>query len=140
MAITEQELVALTPLEYYTHVKRMMLAFQCEHAGVIGEWGDLTASVVAAENELKAWARDNGPCENDSFAVTVTQKARKWYDADKIVELAPYVKGIPGVVVQSIDRLKVETLAQHGMIDAAICQQAYHEEAMTPAVSIRPKL
>lgn len=131
------EMSELTPLEKYTAACGALAAFEELHSDVLSRYVELKASTAMAEDGLRVWARENGPTENDVYKVTVTRKVRKWYDADKIIELAPYVREIPGVVVQSIDKAKVEKLATAGAIDKAICEQAYHEEPMTPAVSIK---
>jgi hypothetical protein len=95
--------------------------------------------MAVAEGDLKNYARDNGPCENEHFAVTVTQKKRTWYDVDVILERCPFVKGIPGVVVQSIDKAKVEALAKADAIPADVKEAAMRAEILTPAVSIKAK-
>lgn len=133
-------MIELSPLERYTAAKRALNLFEIASEALFREYHALQQEAAEAEAELKAWARDNGPCENNSFTVAVQYKMRKWYDADKILELAPHVRQLKGVVVETIDKRRIEVLAQEGMIDAAIAQQAYHEDPMTPAVSIKVKV
>lgn len=128
-----------TPLGEYTEARAEWAAFKQAHAETLDMLREIEARVMRTEDTLKRWARENGSLENDTYSVIVTNKTRKWYDADKIIELAPYVREMPGVVTQTIDRAVVERFAKAGAIDKAICDQAYHEEAMTPAVSIREK-
>jgi hypothetical protein len=130
----------VTPLGDYTAARAELAAFERLHAETLDMHREMSARVMRTEDMLKRWARENGNLENDAYYVIVTQKTRKWYDADRIIELAPYVREMPGVVTQTIDRAVVERFARAGAIDKAICEQAYHEEAMTPAVSIREKV
>jgi hypothetical protein len=129
-----------TPLERYTEAKRILNAFEADYEELFRDYRNLQQAVTDADSELRTWARDNGPTENDHFTVTVQYKTRKWYDADKILELAPEVRNLKGVVVETIDKSKIEALAKGGMIDAAIAKKAYREEPMTPAVSIKPRV
>ena len=92
-----------------------------------------------AELALKAFARDNGPEENSYFTVSVQAKARRWLDTDVVLTACPWVWDIPGVVVKSIEKSKIEALAKSGMIPEAVVAEAQRAEQLTAAVTVKPK-
>ena len=126
-------------LEKYTKTQQELDAFREEHNPILVYLTQLQMELRLTEDRLKAIAREQGPCENDHYAVTVTPKRRTWYDTDYILEHAPYVREIPGVVVQTIDKAKIEALAKAKAIDADVCDAAKRDEMLTPAVSIKAK-
>jgi hypothetical protein len=127
-------------LEKYTKTQHELDAFREEHNPILVYLAQLQMELRLTEDRLKATAREQGPIENDHFAVTVTTKRRTWYDTDYILEHAPYVREIPGVVVQTIDKARIEALAKAKAIDADVCDAARREEALTPAVTIKAKV
>ena len=133
--MTEQS----NPLQRYTAIADTLDTFTAQYATVISRYATLQQAKDEAEIALKRWARDHGTIENDSFKVNVQYKIRSWYDADEILRLAPYVREIPGVVEQTINKAKIEALAKAKAIDESVCQQALREEPMVPAVSIKVK-
>ena len=138
--ILEENLdTALSWLGEYTQAMRDMELFKAEHSAIIAKYFELEREITATENELKTRARIEGPVENDSFTVSVVTPMTRWYDADIILEKAPYVRDLPGVLVTSVDKKKIEMLAKGGMIPEAIAAEAYREEAGTPRVTIKVK-
>ncbi len=127
-------------LRAYTEAIQNLQRWEAEHIQMIAHWTSLKLKANDAEGDLKSHCRENGPCKNECFTVTVTRKTRKWYDTDYILEHAPFVLTIPGVVVQTVDKTKIEALAKAKAIDAGICAAALREEELTPAVSIKARL
>lgn len=112
--------------------------FRAANENTIAWLKSLENTVATIEGELKAIAREEKRnLDGERFSVTYTAKARKWYDTDYILEHAPYVRAIPGVVVQTIDKAKIEALAKAQAIDADVCEVALRVEQMTPAISIK---
>ena len=130
-------MIVKTPLEIYTETQVELNTYYERHQNIIEEWEALNQNVNTAADKLKLWARNNGPCENEQFTVTVVKKQRTWYDAETIFAAAPDVR--PLVMVQSVDTKKLEALAKNGMINADICEQAKRTEDLTPAVTIKAK-
>ncbi|MBI2934626.1 MAG: hypothetical protein HYY29_03540 [Chloroflexi bacterium] len=126
-------------LEKYTLVQAEKAAFEAEHAYLLNLYADLNIACDAAEAELKRFARSNGPEENAQFVVTVQPKSRRWFDTDYILDNCPWIRDVPGVIVQAVDKGKVEALVKGGMIPEGVAKAAQCEEALTAAVSIKAK-
>jgi hypothetical protein len=124
-------------LETYTTLKGMMEDFWNENHVILANYAELQKEIAEAEDILKAHARIQGSEENGYYTITVQNKTRKWFDADIILKLAPYVKDMPGVM--AVDRDRIAQLAKAGGIAKDVVKAAYKEEAMTPAVSIKAK-
>lgn len=116
-----------------------MERFREHNSLVLDTWELMQGRLREVEEALKDFARQNGPEESESFIVTVQAKFRRWLDADIVVEMAPYVKDIPGVMVWSVDKDKITALAKGGMLPNNVTEAAYREERLTPAVSIKAK-
>jgi len=137
MAAPSPEDRLLDALHAYTEAVDDLEDFETEQMRLLGEYGALQEVIADREGKLKALAREVGPCGNYRFAVTVQRKSRRWFDVDYILEHAPWVRGIPGVVIETVDRAKIEALAKMKAIDADVCDAARREEALTPAVTIK---
>ena len=131
--------VLLDCLADYTRAVHEREAFEELHERLLAEYKGLQEVIADRDLKLKTLARSYGPCSNALFTVSVQQKARRWYDVDYILEHAPYVRQIPGVVVQTVDRAKIEALAKVQAIDPDVCKAALREEQLTPAVTIKRK-
>jgi predicted RNA-binding Zn-ribbon protein involved in translation (DUF1610 family) len=123
----------------YEDAQAALAMFRDANATMLVTLEQLQTAVVKAEGELKELARLVGSCESEHFTITVTNKLKKWYDADVILSKFPAVRELPGVVVQTIDKAKIELLAKGGMIPQEIADAAFRAEPMTPAVSIKRK-
>jgi hypothetical protein len=129
----------LSPIDEYTLAAIALAKFEKRHQSMFEIYRALKADLDKAEAALKEDARYTGPCENGDFIVTVQTKSKRWYDADKIIELAPWVRDVPGVVVTTINRDAITALVKIKTIPEEIAKQALHEEPMTPAVTIKAK-
>jgi hypothetical protein len=126
-----------TELETYTAIKIMVEAFQTANQSILDDYVSLQKSLAVAEDCLKARARILGGELNDYYTITVQSKTRKWFDADIILKLAPYVKDMPGVM--AVDRDRIAQLAKAGAIAEDVVKAACKEEPMTSAVTIKAK-
>lgn len=124
-------------LAIYTGDMRALEEFKTIHAETFAQYERMCQIVNNAEAELRAACREFGPCENDTYTVTVQTKTRKWFDADKVLELAPYVAEMPGVM--EVNRERINQLAKAKAISVEVLEAAYREEALTPAVTIKRK-
>ncbi len=125
-------------LENYTQARQRLARYKYDHQSILDEYETLLGAVAGAETALKETVRVYGQdVENAYYAVTITVKKRRWYDADKVIELAPYIAQIPGVM--AVDRLRVEQLIRAKAVPEEVATQAYHEEFMMPALSIKEK-
>ena len=131
----------LDALRDFTEAAAALEAFRDFNRQVLLDMEIMQHGVAIAEAKVKELARQYGPCANDQFAVNVSHPMRRWYDCELIVEMAPFLREIPGVVVTTttIDRAKVEALVKGGMVPAAVVGQTLREEALTPAVTIKRK-
>ena len=123
----------------YTLAAQALEAFRDQFAGVLVDLERLQTRLSKCESELKAHAREIGPIENEQFTVVVTRPMRRWYDTDLVLERAPYLRELPGVVVTTIDRDKIAALIKAQIVPADVAAAAYREEPLTPAVSIKRK-
>ena len=114
-----------------------MERFREANSLVLDTWELMQGRLREVEEALKAFARENGPEEDERFIVTVTPKTRRWYDADTVLKMAPHVAQMPGVM--ELNRERVNQLAKAKAFDAAVIKAAYREEALTPAVKITRK-
>lgn len=67
------------PLEDYTEAQQERALFEAEHRLVLNQYADLLIAVDGTELALKAFARLNGPEQNEFFTVVVQAK-RHWLD------------------------------------------------------------
>ena len=129
----------LDALADYSQAAATLEMFRDRHAKVLVDLEMLERALAVQEGKIKELARLHGPCANANHSVTVAYRQRRWYDVDYILEHAPYVRQIPGVVVQTVDRAKIEALAKVQAIDPDVCKAALHVEQLTPAVTIKRK-
>ena len=143
-AVVETDVAAgpdelLDALADYSQAAATLEMFRDRHAQVLVDLEMLEHALTVQEGKVKELARLHGPCANANHSVIVAYRKRRWYDTDYILEHAPWVRQIPGVVVQTVDRGKIEALAKANAIDAGVCDQALREEPLTPAVTIKRK-
>jgi hypothetical protein len=123
----------------YTLAKLALESYEQINQAALSHYHDLQREVEETEAELKTAARLSGSIENESFTVSVVTPMTRWYDVDIILEKAPYVRDLPGVMITSVDKKKIEMLAKAGMIAKEIADLAYREEAGTARVTIKVK-
>ena len=123
----------------FTEAVEAMEAFRGEHHELLAQLEFLQERVNDGEATLKEVARRLGGVENYRFAVSIQQKARRWYDVDKLLVRLPWLRQIPGVVVETVDRAKVEDLIKKGSVPALEAQAVLHVDPLTPAVTIKRK-
>jgi hypothetical protein len=121
----------------YSVAYESLEAFKAEHFTILAQLEFLQQCVTGAETVLKAACREHGTVANERFVVTVQTKWRRWYDVDTLVVRVPSLKEIPGVIVQTVDRAKVESLIKAGTVAKADAEAVLHTEALTPAVTIK---
>ena len=124
-------------LEEFTLAAQALSEFERQHALVLNEYADLHVQEAGAAEALRKHARSNGPEENEVFTVTVQTKMKRWYDADTVLALAPYVAEMPGVM--EVNRERITQLAKAKAFSDEVITAAYREEALTPAVTIKRK-
>ena len=143
-SLNKTRIVSLEPvytiddvLMEYTQAAAALDLYREQNRAVLVELEQRETTVRRREATLKELCRQLGPVENANYAVTVQQKTRRWYDADRILELAPWVRDVPGVLVTSIDKAKIEALVKASVVPSDIAEQALRSEPLTPAVTIR---
>ncbi len=135
---TEPYLSATFVMLRYTGYMQSLDAFKEKHKAILEEYEEILAGLAGAEKDLKEYARDNGDLEDDVFSVTVQKKSRRSYDAESLLDAAPWLLQA-GALVVTADKAKVEALAKGDMLPSDVVEAAKREEELTPAVSIRRK-
>ena len=129
-------------LDYYAQCREKLATFEVEYGGVIQELRLLERELDSAEVELKAAARDYGDYfDNAQFQVLVTKKVSCSINGDRLVELCPWLREVPGAVkiTTTVNEVVVKGLVKAGSIDQGTVDSVTEAKALTSAISIRQR-
>jgi hypothetical protein len=133
-------LSAKETLEQYTNASRDLAIFDSVYSDVLRTRAEL---VKAAEEKLailKKEARIDGEVENRHFALKVTTKQKRFYNASILVNMFPASMELSGVILQTVDREMADHYREIGVIPEEVAQAAEVVEPMTSAISVKTKL
>lgn len=128
-------------LDDYTRAFRALEQFRFDHLGVLVQLEGLRDDLQEAEDQLKDFARQNGPEENDTLVVKVNAapKKRIW-NARKLLGILPWLDQVPGIISLAVDDKALQLQLRASRIDEAIIADALTVTEGTAAVSIRVKI
>lgn len=126
-------------LQEYTNTILAINQFKEKHADVFNEFEKLMELKGQQEVELKNWAKENGDQNNGVVAVRVDKKYKKWYDVETLKQ-SEYWRVISEnaySIEEKINKDKLDEMAKEGSISRELLRDAFREEEMSPAVSIK---
>ena len=129
----------LDALADYSQAAATLEMFRDRHAKVLVDLEMLERALAVGHGDRVVGVGAGAVQPRHLLDLGLLHRQRRWYDVDYILEHAPYVRQIPGVVVQTVDRAKIEALAKVQAIDPDVCKAALHVEQLTPAVTIKRK-
>ena len=119
-------------------------AVQAKYAAAFVEYDAAVAVAALAEARFKDLVRPTGVTELQAagLAATITYPTTKTYDPVRLLAVFPNAVGVPGLIVQAINKTVLERQIDLGVIPASLAEKAAIVTPKTPAVTIKaaPKL
>ena len=115
---------------------KQLIGFRMEYGPLFERLAEYEQAVEAAKERLAAvMARENVKgAASDAFRVTLVRQDRGTYDVDA---LPAFVRDIPGVVVRTVDRKKVEGLVKAGILSKDAAAKAWRGSPAKPFVRVQ---
>lgn len=134
-------------LTAYTKTFNELNTFKAEHNDVFSQAEELQTKLEEQQSLIKKLAaQTKNEVENKSFKVTVTRNFKKWFSfsemskhLDEKQEKLVFQTCVDDIKIESPDaKKKLQELVDEEKIPVDAIQKSFHEEEMTPRVSIKP--
>lgn len=144
MDLIQEQKKALTA---YTKTFGELEELQTEHSAIFTHAEELKNKMGEQESLVKKLsAQTKNEVENRRFKVTVTRSFRKWFSfsemskhLDEKQEKLVFQTCVDDIKIDSPDaKKKLQELVDAEKVPVEAIQKAFHEEEMTPRVSIKP--